>query len=150
MHGSISPKHPKALHRRGAALMKQGEFARARADLQAACRAAPDRRGAMQLLRECEGAVRVERQQEREYAARMLAPPTDAARAGSGQQEEAAPAARWWHIARRAGAVRPRGGTARARNLLVVAAPLVAVVQASTVGSAASLFAGVAWYLVGS
>ena len=73
------PRHAKALYRRGAALMRQGEARRARADLRAAYRAAPTDRGVRQLLDECERTVRKEAQQERAYTSRMFAAPPETA-----------------------------------------------------------------------
>ena len=68
------PSHTKALYRRGAALMRQGQATRARADLRAAYRAVPTDRGVRQLLDECERTLQAEERQERAYALRMFAP----------------------------------------------------------------------------
>ena len=110
------PNHAKALYRRGAALMQQGEATRARADLRGAYRAAPTDRGVRQLLDECERTVREEARQERAYTSRMFAAPPKTAPAepaGDGARGNAggavgvgwaggARAAAWRHTARRA------------------------------------------------
>jgi tetratricopeptide (TPR) repeat protein len=86
------PSHAKALYRRGAALMQQGEATRARADLRVAYRAAPTDRGVRQLLDECERTVREEARQERAYTSRMFAAPPKVAiaePAGGGARDHA-------------------------------------------------------------
>ena len=112
------PAHPKALYRRGLALVRQGQLARAKADLHAACLAAPTDRKARDAFEECARAVAAETHEERDYAQRMFKPTAgdDEPPAGDATGEQQADgtwqAAAWWacacSVGRRAVLTSPR------------------------------------------
>ena len=94
------PEHPKALYRRGLALQRRGELRRAKADLRAACAAAPADRALRAAFDECARAVAAEAREERSYAQRMFKPaPDDAAEApaaaGAPAEDTASPPWPW-------------------------------------------------------
>lgn len=68
------PAHPKALYRRGLALVRQGHLTRAKVDLHAACRAAPTDKKVRAAFDDCARAVEAEGREERDYAQRMFKP----------------------------------------------------------------------------
>lgn len=101
------PAHPKALYRRGLALVRQGHLTRAKADLHAACLAAPTDRKVRDAFEECARAVVAEEREERDYARRMFKPTASDEPGDAITPEQAATwqavAASWWAWAYSAG-----------------------------------------------